>query len=99
MGGRANFGAPGVCARGNSRHAGGRSRSQDSKSRDLAQLSFPHGSDCVEESRGKNASGLAHHQHFSDVIAGEKEFNGSEIAEEILDVAVVEHALQLETIR
>ena len=42
---------------------------------------------------------LAHHQHFADVVAGEKELDGSEITEKIFDVAVVEHALQLKAIR
>jgi hypothetical protein len=40
---------------------------------------------------------LADHQHFTDVIAREEEFDRGEIAEEGFDVAVVEHALQLET--
>src|SRR5258708_17717862 len=39
---------------------------------------------------------LAHDQYFANVIAGQKKFYGCEIAEEILDIAVVEHALQAE---
>ena len=41
---------------------------------------------------------LANHQHFTDVVPGEKEFDGSEVAEQGFDMAVVEYALQLETI-
>ena len=44
-------------------------------------------------------SWLADHQHFTNVIARKKEFDRGEIAEEGLDVAVIEHALQLETFR
>src|ERR1700730_4224883 len=36
---------------------------------------------------------LANYQHFPDVVAGEKELDGSEIVEKILDVPVVEDAL------
>src|SRR5580658_6344974 len=42
---------------------------------------------------------LAHDQHFTNIVAGKKEFDGSEVAEEGLDVAVIEYALQLEAIR
>src|SRR5579864_9324511 len=35
-------------------------------------------------------------QHFPDVVAGEEEFDGGEVAEEGFDVAVVEDALQAE---
>jgi hypothetical protein len=36
---------------------------------------------------------LSNHQHFADIIPGEKEFNRSEIVKEVLDMAVIEHAL------
>src|SRR5713101_6143040 len=39
---------------------------------------------------------LSHYQHFADVIAGEEKLDGSEIAEEVFDVPVIEHALQAE---
>src|ERR1700736_1662493 len=44
----------------------------------------------------RRGQGLAHDQYFANVIAGQKKFDGCEIAEEILDIAVVEHALQAE---
>src|SRR5579863_10524154 len=41
---------------------------------------------------------LADDQHFPDVIAGEEELDGGEIAEESFDVAVVENTLQAEAL-
>src|ERR1700746_3004848 len=41
---------------------------------------------------------LAHNQYFANVIAGQKELDGSEIAEEIFDVPVIKDTLQLETV-
>ena len=39
---------------------------------------------------------LSDDEHFPDVVPGEEEFYGSEIAEESFDVPVIEHALQPE---
>lgn len=41
---------------------------------------------------------LAHYQHFSDIIPGEEEFDRREIAEQRLDMSVIEHALQAEAV-
>jgi hypothetical protein len=41
---------------------------------------------------------LPYDEHFPHVIAGEKEFNGGEIAEEGFDVAVVKDALQAKAV-
>ncbi len=41
---------------------------------------------------------LPHHQHFPDIVPSEEELNGGEVAEEGFDVAIVEDALQAETI-
>src|ERR1700726_2520818 len=41
---------------------------------------------------------LAHDQHFPHVVPREKELDRSKIAEEILDVTVVEYPLQLEAV-
>ena|SRR5438552_6959376 len=42
---------------------------------------------------------LANDQHFADVIAGEKEFDGSKVAKKIFYVSIVEDSLQTEIIR
>lgn len=39
----------------------------------------------------------ADHQNFADVIAGEKELDGSEVAEKVFDVPIVEDALEAES--
>src|SRR5437762_11362404 len=42
---------------------------------------------------------LSDHQHFADVVPREKEFDGREVAKQILDVAIVEDPLQGEGCR
>ena len=37
---------------------------------------------------------LSDHQHFADVVPREKEFDGREVAKQILDVTIIEHPLQ-----
>ena len=66
--------------------------------RNLNVLFVPHGSDGLEKQKNRTAF-LAHDQHFPNIVPGQKEFDGSKIAEKIFDVPVVEHALQLEAIR
>src|SRR5262249_1261859 len=39
---------------------------------------------------------LSHHEDFADIVAAEEEFDRGEITEEVLDVPVVEDALQAE---
>src|SRR5271165_1559347 len=41
---------------------------------------------------------LPHDQHFPHIVAGQEEFDGGEVAEQGFDVAVVEDALQAETL-
>ena len=42
---------------------------------------------------------LSDHQHFANVVPREKEFDGREVAKQILDVAIVEDPLQREGCR
>jgi len=41
---------------------------------------------------------LAHDQHFTNAIAGEKELYGSKVTKQIFDVAIIEDALQLKSV-
>ena len=52
----------------------------------------------AEESQSIFCSGvyLAHDQNFSDVVPGKEELDGGKIAEEILDMAIIENSLQRE---
>ena len=45
------------------------------------------------EHAGENDS-LADYQHFANVVAGEKELDGREVAKQILDVTIIEDPLQ-----
>ena len=52
----------------------------------------------MEKSSRADAGFLADYQHFTDIIPGKKEFDGSEVTEQGFYMAVIEYALQLETI-
>jgi hypothetical protein len=39
---------------------------------------------------------LTHYENFADIVPSEKELQGTIVAEQILDVAVVENALEAE---
>src|SRR5262250_1496172 len=51
----------------------------------------------VPDGRGRQSSQLADDEDFADVVAGEEEFDGAEVAKQSFHVAIIKDALQAET--